>query len=156
MTPIRVDRRRRTGRVGRIRWSFLWEVVEKNRGRSGRRHFQHGPGTCAGLRTAGLVGLVGLNGFVRSESANVGRVDGFGTVKGGPSPTRSPTGGSLGFSLDLLDQGINSVVEYSFLESPITLLNLPFQEKEVFEKKALFFACVTKCSFFVCALSDPP
>ena len=38
----------------------------------------------------------------------------------------------------------------------MTLLNSPFQEKEVFEKKALFVACVTKWSFFVCALSDPP
>ena len=43
-----------------------------------------------------------------------------------------------------------------YLESPMTLLNLPFQEKDFCERKHDFFAYVTKCSFFVCALSDPP
>ena len=38
----------------------------------------------------------------------------------------------------------------------MTLLNLPFQENNVFERKHFIFAYVTKCSIFVCALSDPP
>ena len=39
---------------------------------------------------------------------------------------------------------------------PPLLFKFAFPRKRGFWKKALFFAYVTKCSFFVCALSDPP